>query len=78
MSVIVLSDIVYKLDAVHKAKYLQKIQDVGLQHDLYLLPQGIYAESDQVAVIPELQYPDIYNYFVSTASSYNYEEMKTH
>lgn len=78
MSLPVLSEAVNRLDAVHKDRYRKKLDNVGFIHDPYLLPPGLFMSWDAVLDLPQLEYPNIYNYLVTVKSAYTHADLKAY
>ena len=66
-----------QLDAVAKARYREKLAMLGLIKDPYL-PSEEQTASVQWNDWPEVQYPDIFNYLIATASPYTRQELKAY
>ena len=75
---IVLSDLVDKYDGPHKHRYVQKLTENGLKHDPYLLPDSLFTLCQDSEHVPDLQYPDIYNYLINSKSGYTAQSMKAY
>ena len=62
-----------RLDAVCRARYLQKLKDIG-DKDPYEMRNDEW--STDVNLYPAITYPDIVNYLVNSCSAYSLEELK--
>ena len=56
-------------------RYNEKISLIG-GDDLYKIPKGNFSNSHDV--LPEVTYPDIYNYLVTNPSPYSKEDLKAY
>ena len=80
--VVALSDVVANLDLISRERYKHKIAAAGVT-DPYDLPPSLFTPIDKhVAfdntVLPQLCYPDIFNYLVETCSFYTSRNMKAY
>jgi len=66
-----------QLDAVAKARYREKLAMLGPIKDPYL-PSEEQTASAQWNDWPEVQYPDMFNYLIATASPYTRQELKAY
>ncbi|XP_057710218.1 uncharacterized protein LOC130928038 isoform X4 [Corythoichthys intestinalis] len=71
----VLSDAVNSLDALHKRRYVEKLQFIH-SPDPYLMPKSMFFDPLASPSLPDICYPDIYNYLVHTKSAYSHESLK--
>lgn len=65
-----------ELEKEAKARYCEKLDRIGKEaDDPYTLElQGI----PESALMPDIQYPDVYNYLINTTSSYTSDELKAY
>ena len=78
LETIELSDLIISIDLSLDvlARYKYKIIHVG--QDPYTMPPEIWVSYDNASIYPEVTYPDIYNYLISTPSPYTGDQMKAH
>jgi len=73
-----LSDLIISMDLPPDAlaRYKYKIIHVG--QDPYTMPPEIWVSFDNASIYPEVTYPDIYNYLISTPSPYTGDQLKAY
>lgn len=71
----VLSDAVNSLDVLHKRRYVEKLRSIQ-SPDPYLMPKSIFLDPLSSPSLPDICYPDIYNYLIHTNSAYSHESLK--
>ncbi len=72
------SDYFSQLDESAKLRYSEKLNSIGLQVDdpyTYTTSRESFTETDTV---PNIEYPDIYNFFINSPSPYTKEELKAY
>ncbi|XP_057716272.1 uncharacterized protein LOC130931462 isoform X2 [Corythoichthys intestinalis] len=69
------SDAVNSLDALHKRRYVEKLQLIH-SPDPYFMPKSMFFDPLSSPSLPDICYPDIYNYLVHTKSAYSHESLK--
>ena len=74
-----LSDVVQNLDSVEKERYFKKLDIVGT-NDPYTLPISLFKSIQNCSKdeLPDLLYPDIYNYLINCPSPYTGESLKNY
>ena len=71
----------YTLDERPKARYREKLRMLGGMEDPYITASTIGDHSDQCLdwlSWPNVEYPDIYNYCITSPNSYSKEELKAY
>ncbi|XP_057699579.1 uncharacterized protein LOC130920385 isoform X4 [Corythoichthys intestinalis] len=63
------------LDVLHKSRYVEKLQSIQ-SPDPYLMPKSMFFDPLSSPSLPDISYPDIYNYLVHTKSAYSHESLK--
>ena len=71
------SDYYYRLEEAAKIRYKEKLAILGGINDLYLTMEN-NLDCLEWQDWPEVQYPDIYNYLITTPSPHTKEEMKAY
>ena len=74
---VILSDVVAHLDPEACARYKNKIKVTG-NTDPYLIPIHRFVSLLSSKELPNIQYPDIYNYLINSTSSYTNEQLKAY
>ena len=73
-----LCSMVQKYDQEHKQRYIAKVTLVGIELDPYLISDNLFQAHEDWLYIPDVQYPDIYNYLINSKSGYTSQALKAY
>ena len=72
------SEFYKQLDDAGKARYRIKLQLIGSNQDIYLLPSNDWSSSSNAELWHTVDFPDIYVYLINSPSLYTKESLKAY